>query len=260
MNIVTGQGEESTPAPRPEAAPDNVTWASALMSALSTPVSLAIGVGILSEHRGTAVAVIVLGLLTALVGILVLVRVVRQRRKRFFLTPMAIVVSSVFAAGLIFAIGGGLVNSSPPGATEPTSPSAKLCSVKSGHAASFNAPADGAVLRGELTASGCAPNVAPGHVLWLYLYINNAGRYFPGDPNLVLQSDGQWTGTIYVGGEGFAGEPFELWLVELGTQALHQLCDYEIAEASNKGSPTGLVRASFPIDATFLTSVKIVGS
>src|SRR2546429_4895773 len=90
VNIVTGQGEESTPAPRPEAAPDNVTWASALMSALSTPVSLSIRVGILSEHRGTAVAGDVVGLLTALVGILRLVRGVRPRRKRVLLYPLAL--------------------------------------------------------------------------------------------------------------------------------------------------------------------------
>lgn len=210
----------------------------------------------------------VAGLIAAVVLALVVLLVRRLTRHRLRPPTATVVLSSglrrgpafmglfvVLIAAAGFTVGWGLQHWGRPAASIPNT-----CQVPPGERASFTSPSAGASLRHTITVTGCAPHIAPGHVLWLYLQIDAGKKYFPGDPDLVLTADGQWSGTIDVGGQGYVGEKFHLWIVELGTNALKQLIDYFLIPDVDPNNPPGMTRDDFVPDAQFLASIPIVGS
>jgi hypothetical protein len=108
-----------------------------------------------------------------------------------------------------------------------SSPSVSITNMPSGTIASPESGASNVCANSILRASGTARNIQRGHRLWLFLYVASAGGgtglYYPADHATQLLAHGRWSGDIYVGGTGQAGEQFRLWLADLGSQGLKKL-------------------------------------
>jgi hypothetical protein len=78
-----------------------------------------------------------------------------------------------------------------------------------------------------IPVTGTAHNIHSGHRLWLFLYVATAdagaGLYYPSNGGPVLRAGGQWSGAIYIGGTGHAGQRLTLWLADLGPVAVSKL-------------------------------------
>jgi hypothetical protein len=147
---------------------------------------------------------------------------------------------------------------SPPISDHSTRPAASPTMTSANSDASITSPRNGAFLRGLIVATGHIGHIATGHQLLLFLYVPAADRYFLGD-DITIKPDGSWSGKIFIGGRGYVGEPLQLWLADLGPQAL-KILDVYWKHETNPSNPEGLVSLRFAPDATALTKIDLVGS
>ena len=174
------------------------------------------------------------------------------------LLPLVLIMSAVFAAIDVTTGSAKSVGSRAPGGSPATSPAARPSATPtaSGEAAvgTFSYPrarALGLPAPGTLTARGTVHHLQTGHHLLIFL--RSGSTYWAGDPDVVVNENGNWSGTVCIGFRGSV----TLELVDIGPDGLAKLKAHHGALWGSAGmsfAPTGLGRdvsvlSSVPVDA-----------
>lgn len=150
------------------------------------------------------------------------------------------------------------VSRTPPESMPTTQPQATPTLPPTSYAVGrITSPLNNAQVPIEVSVSGAAARIASDHELRVFVEFIEDRRFFPSEGAILLQSDGQWTVQMNVGGADQAGQRFKLNLADLGPTAIERMQAYFRTEREI-GKALGLSRDELDaLGVKFLDAVTV---
>jgi hypothetical protein len=100
-------------------------------------------------------------------------------------------------------------------------------------------PAEGAMVEQTQMVRGTSRAVPDGQVVWVVIFVQKVGRYYPQNQAADVQANGEWASLTYIGIPSDVGLKFDLIAVLADKEGQASLDKY-LVNAKNKSDYSGL--------------------
>jgi hypothetical protein len=115
-------------------------------------------------------------------------------------------------------------------------------------------PVEGATVDQTQMVRGTSQAVPEGHAIWVVLYVQKVGRYYPQNQAADVQPNGGWSSMTYIGVPSDVGLKFDLIAVLVDKEGQDAFARY-LVNAKNKSDYAGLEQ--LPNGATVYDRVSV---
>lgn len=115
-------------------------------------------------------------------------------------------------------------------------------------------PADLSEVEQSETIRGTVQGLPEGHVIWVVVFVQEVGRYYPQDRPVELEANGEWSLLAYIGVSFDIGKKFDILAVVADTKAQSAFSAY-LLNAKERNEWSGLER--LPEGATIYDRVTV---
>jgi ribosomal protein L40E len=121
----------------------------------------------------------------------------------------------------------------------------------------IDSPVSNSIVQMNTIVSGSAHNVPGGQTLWILLYDPQLRLYYPQDPHVTIQPNGNWTEQVYIGSAKDTGKQFAISVV-LADQTSNDFFVNYTTHGERTGDWPGITPEQLQSSGAFLYQQNIV--
>lgn len=118
----------------------------------------------------------------------------------------------------------------------------------------INYPANLSLTDQSETVQGTVEGLLPGEVIWVVIFVQDVGKYYPQNQPAVIEAGGKWSSLAYIGQPDDSGKRFDIIVVVANQEAENALNVY-LANARDRSDWSGL--GNLPAGATIYDRVTV---
>jgi len=101
-------------------------------------------------------------------------------------------------------------------------------------------PTDQEMVEQSINVRGTYRNLKSDHVIWIMIYVYDAGRYYPQNDSAIIEANDRWSSMAFIGGSNDIGKKFDIIVLIADEKAKNDITQY-LEDAKERYSWDGLL-------------------